>query len=76
MIPFPRLRKVLRLLRFADSFLGLAVRFLRRLKRLIGIFHGLPGMLMAGLMVLLAVMNSGGTVSVGGLIVKFGSALV
>jgi hypothetical protein len=76
MISLPAAAQVLRLYRFADSFLGLAVRFLGRLKRLIGIFHGLSGMLMAGLMVLLAVMNSGGTVSVGGLIVKFGSALV
>ena len=33
-------------------------------------------MLMSGLMVLFAVMNSGGTVSVGRLFVKFGSALV
>ena len=61
---------------FANGLFGLAMRLLRRLERLVGVFHGLFGMFVAGLMILFAVMDSGGTVSVSSLFVKFGGALV
>jgi hypothetical protein len=42
----------------------------------IGMFHGLPGMLLAGLVIFFSVMHGGSTVRVGGELVKFRSSLV
>jgi hypothetical protein len=52
------------------------VRFLRRLESFIGMFHCLPGMLLAGLVIFFSVMHGGSTVRVGGELVKFRSSLV
>ena len=52
------------------------MRFLRPLECLIGIFHGLLGMLVSGLMVFLPMVRGGGAVRVRGQFVKLGSSLV
>jgi len=52
------------------------MRVERSLVRLVGILHGLPGMLVARLVVFFSVMNCGGPVGVGGLFVKFCGALM
>jgi hypothetical protein len=48
--------------------------FLRRLEGFVGVFEGLFGMLVCGLVIFFAVMDGGGAVGVGGEFVKFGSA--
>jgi hypothetical protein len=52
------------------------VRFLRQLEGLIGMFHGLLGMLMSRLVIFFAVMYSGGTVRMGGQVVKLSRPLM
>jgi hypothetical protein len=50
--------------------------FLRPLERLRGVFQGLPGMLMSGLVVFFSVMNGGSAVRVRGAFVELGGPLV
>ncbi len=50
--------------------------FLRPLESFIGMFQGLFGMLVSGLVIILCVVCSGGTVRVCGEFVEFGSSLV
>ena len=52
------------------------MRFLRPLECFIGIFHGLPGVLVSGLMIFLPMVRRGGAVRVRGEFVKLGSSLV
>jgi len=52
------------------------VSFLRPLESFIGMFQGLFGMLVSGLVIILCVVRSGGTVRVCGEFVEFGSSLV
>ncbi|HEY4742526.1 MAG TPA: hypothetical protein VIH76_18150 [Candidatus Acidoferrales bacterium] len=50
--------------------------FLRQLISLVGMFQGLPGKLVAGLMIAFAVVRGGNAMRVGGELVEFGGALV
>ena len=52
------------------------MRFLRPLECLIGIFHGLPGVLVPGLMIFFPMVRGGRTVRVCGEFVEFSSSLV
>jgi len=52
------------------------MRFLRPLERLLGMFHGLPGMLVPGLVIFFSMVRGGGTVRVCGEFVELGSSLV
>ena len=52
------------------------VRFLRLLKSICSVFHRLPGMLVAGLMIFFAMMHCGGAVGVCGLLVELGGSLM
>jgi hypothetical protein len=52
------------------------MRFLRPLERLLGMFHGLPGVFMPGLVVFFPVMRGGGAMRVRGEFVEFRSSLV
>jgi hypothetical protein len=52
------------------------MRVERGLVGLVGKLHGLPGMFVARLVVFFSVMNSGGTVRVRSLVVKFCGALM
>jgi hypothetical protein len=55
---------------------GLPVSFLRPTERFGGMFHRLPGMLLPGLVIFLAVMRGSGAMRVCGEFVEFGSSLV
>ena len=63
-----------RVLRLFGGLHGSAMRFLGRLEGFVGVFEGLFGMLVGGLVIFFAVMDGGGAVGVGGEFVKFGGA--
>jgi hypothetical protein len=52
------------------------MRFLRPLKRLLGMFHGFPGVLVPGLMIFFPVVRGGSTVRVRCEFVEFGCSLM
>jgi hypothetical protein len=59
-----------------DEDRRLLVSFLRGVKRLGGVFHGLPGKLMSAQVIFLAVMHGRGAVRVRGLLVEFSGSSV
>lgn len=61
---------------FLRRILGLLVRVERSLMGLVGKLHGLPGMLVAGLVIFFSMMDSCGAVRVSSLFVKFRGALM
>jgi len=61
---------------FVYRFQGFLVSFLRQLEGLIGVFHGLPGMLMSRLVVFFAVMHCGGPVRMCGHLVELSRPLM
>jgi hypothetical protein len=58
------------------QFGGFRERLQRGLMRFVGVLHGLPGMLVAGEVILFAVVCGGGTVGVRGHFVEFGGSLM
>jgi hypothetical protein len=52
------------------------MRFLRPLERLLGMFHGLPGVFVPGLVIFFPVMRGGGAVRVRSEFVELRSSLV
>jgi hypothetical protein len=52
------------------------MRFLRPLERLLGMFHGLPGVFVPGLVIFFPVMHRGGAVRVRSEFVELRSSLV
>jgi hypothetical protein len=61
---------------FSCCLHGFPMSFLRRLKRCIGMFQCLSGMLVSGLMIFFSVVHGGSTVRVRGEFVEFGGSLV